>query len=130
MKKLFFLTIMAITCFTFSQAQEVYVKQSSDTAANIDTVVLSFTKIGSNVKSLQATVVRLGGAVGGKVYMQGTVDGEYVTYDSLTVTDKAVNTKIWVVSSTDYASYRAYFTSSGTQTSLLRFSYLRRKDEK
>ncbi len=136
MKKLFSIIALA-TCLTSLPEQsvaqnqtEIVVKSAADTSVDADTLVISFTNIGSNVKSFQASVSRLSGTAAGTVILQGTVDGNWVTLkDTMTLSNQATNTKVWPICQTTYTSYRAYYIASGTQTSKLTFSYMRRPDE-
>ena len=131
MKKLYSIIALA-TCLTSLPEQSVAQNQTEIVvkSANADTLVISFTNIGSNVKSFQASVSRLSGTAAGTVILQGTVDGNWVTLkDTMTLSNQATNTKVWPICQTTYTSYRAYYIASGTQTSKLTFSYMRRPDE-
>jgi DNA gyrase/topoisomerase IV subunit B len=127
--------LVAATCVATAQTPIYQIKPEKvtviekDTALNTDTAIIQFTAIPSKVKSFQATVYKLGGTVSGKVYLQGTVDGNWLNIDSVTVTDIPITTKLFTVTSTIYYSYRAYYITTGTQLSRLNLSYLRRQDE-
>lgn len=137
MKTLLFLSIMVIGLLTFpttplraqtKPAQVSFVSRDTSNAA--DTVIVTFAGVASGIKSFQTTVTKLSGTVGGKVYLQGTIDGNaWVNIDSLSNTNIATNTKLFPVTTTHYYSYRAYYISTGTQSSILTFSYMRRPDE-
>jgi len=104
----------------------------SDTTTNADTNYVTIKSVGSNLKSIQATVTKVSGTVGGTVILQGTVDGigwVNVNTDTLTLSDQATNSKVWLITSTSYNSYRVQYKTSGTQVSYLNLSYLRRPDE-
>jgi len=102
---------------------------STDTTSNADTTSVSFIGIGGKVKGFQASVIKVSGTVAGKVYLQGNINGDWVSIDSLTATDQALSTKLFPISSTTCYSYRAYYITTGTQKSYIRFAYLRRQDE-
>jgi hypothetical protein len=137
LKKLLFLFMLIAMVTYVAQAQtpifqikpERVTVIAPDTAINTDTVAIVFTGIPSKIKSFQATTKKVSGTVAGKVYLQGTNDGNWLNVDSLTVTDVATTTKLFTLTSTIYFSYRAYYITTGTQRSILNFSYLRRQDE-
>lgn len=131
------MAIMAIClcvapAFAQSIKPEKATKIAADTSLNQDTVVVPFVAINSKIKGFQATVTKLTGTIAGGVYLQGTIDGtnwvNIGTNDTLIVTG-TIATKIWPITTTNYHSYRAWYRSSGSQTSTLTFSYLRRTDE-
>ena len=136
--KLLFAFFLSLFCVGALQAQtsllsikpEKVVAVETDTTINADTTVLSFKAIGGKVKSFQASVVKVSGTVAGKVYLQGTVNGnDWVSLDSVTATNVSLTTKVFPITATTYYSYRAYYITTGTQTSYLTFAYLRRQDE-
>jgi len=128
-KKVIFI-LLAVVLAASTQAQVRYVS-APDTNTNATTSYVTFNSIGSNLKGIQASVTKISGTVGGTVILQGTVDGTlWVTVsDTLTLTNTATQSKVWVLSATSYNSYRAAFTTTGTQVSYLKLSYLRRQDE-
>ena len=102
----------------------------SVTITNAATTNVTFSSIGSKVKSFQTPVTKTSGTVAGKVYLQGTVDGVgWITIDSLVLSDQAINSKSFAVTSTSFNSYRAQCVSTGTLVVALTFSYMRRPDE-
>lgn len=134
--------LLAITAVAFTapttSAQtgktEAFVKLATDTASNADTVIVTLTNIGSNVKTLAAVVKRQTGSIGAGSYvlLQGSVDGNEwfdVNTDTLSVSNQATNKKSWVQSATNYRDYRLWYKSAGTQTSTLQVHVLRRPDE-
>ena len=132
-----FLTLLLLTIFTIgfageSQAQKPdrYVTVSTDTTVDVDTSIVTFTMVPTDIISFQSTVTRVTGTAAGKVYLEGTTDGNaWVRLDSMTLTNQATNSKFFTISTKPTAySYRAYYIPSGTQTSYQRFSYLRRPD--
>lgn len=114
-------------------AQLTESKISRDTARNSDTVDIVYPGVKSKVSGIQATVLRVSGTVAGKVYLMGTIDGDYYTLiDSLTLTNAAVNSKVFPFErskGTSFTSYKVSLQTTGTQTSTLRTTLLRRPDE-
>ncbi len=102
-----------------------------DTLVNVDTATIAFNSIGSRLKAIDFLVQKVSGTVGGKVYLQASNNGgiSWDNLDSLTNSNQATNTKHIAFTKTDYKSYRAYYTTSGTQNSILIVAYLRRPDE-
>ena len=117
-------------CTVFVATAQIRTISSRDTNTNAATSYVNIKSIASKVKSFQATVTKISGTVAGKVYLQGTVDGTaFITIDSLVLSDQAINSKVFPITSTLYNSYRGQFTSTGTQSSYLILSVLRRPDE-
>lgn len=133
MKKIFLLLpLLFAMCTTFAQLTDARV--SKDTAVNADTVYITYQGTKSHVNAIQATVTKVSGTVGGKIYLWGTVDGSnWVVLDSSSaLSNVAVNSKIFSFDrskGTQYTSYRVELRSSGTQSSTLRATMLRRPDE-
>lgn len=111
-----------------AQRPERSIVVAIDTAVNTDTSVVTLTAVPSHIISFQSTVTRLAGTVGGKVYLEGTTDGVgWIRLDSMTLTNQAINSKLFTLSTQPPCwSYRAYYISSGSQSSIQRFSYTRR----
>lgn len=126
------LTLAPAFAQNVSSKPERVVKVSTDTSTNADTVAVTFSGLSGDVKSFQATVTKLSGTAAGGVYLQGTINGsDWVnigTNDTLVV-NATSQTKVWTLSATSYHSYRAWYKTTGTQTSVISFSYLRRPDE-
>ncbi len=128
MKKI--LVVLMALCTVFVATAQIRTISSRDTNTNATTSYVNIKSIASKVKSFQATVTKISGTVAGKVYLQGTVDGTaFITIDSLVLSDQAINSKVFPITSTLYNSYRGQFTSTGTQSSYLILSVLRRPDE-
>ena len=128
MKKI--LVVLMALCTVFVATAQIRTISSRDTNTNAATSYVNIKSIASKVKSFQATVTKISGTVAGKVYLQGTVDGTaFITIDSLVLSDQAINSKVFPITSTLYNSYRGQFTSTGTQSSYLILSVLRRPDE-
>ena len=102
-----------------------------DTTVNVDTSILSVKEMGSRLKAIDVLVLKVSGTVGGKVYVQGTNTGglSWDNIDSLVNTDVASQKKHVVFTSTAYKSYRTYYITTGTQSSILAVGVLRRPDE-
>lgn len=138
MKKLF--AVLPILAFALATAQafaqpavERRIINTLDTNVNLDTVFITYPAMGSNLKSITATVTRISGTIAGGVYLQGTVNG--VDWENIGSNDTLIATgtrayKKWIINSTDFYSYRLLYRSFGTQRSVLSSSYLRRSDEK
>lgn len=127
MKKLLFILLAVIATCANAQKREVSVK---DTNTNAVTSYVNFNSVASRVKAFQASVTKVSGTVAGKVYLEATIDGsQWQKLDSLVLSDVTTQTKLFPISATSYNSYRANFTTTGTQVSYLIFSMLRRPDE-
>ena len=114
------------------KAQSTKKVVSVDTLENAETQYITFNPMASKLSAIQVTVKKVNGTVAGKVYLEGTIDGNYVTLDSLTLSDQSINTKIFTISKsvgTAYLGYRAKFATTGTQTSTAGASWLRRTDD-
>lgn len=137
MKKLILSIIMVTGLFKAINAQtEVFnaakhTELKKDTTVNVDTSILTFNSIGSRLKAIDLVVTKISGTVSGTVYLQASNTGglTWDSIDSLVATNQAVNKKHREFTSTTYKSYRAYYITSGTQSSVLVASYLRRPDE-
>lgn len=130
MKKYLFLLSLFLLSLSICTNAQTRVVSAADTNTNAASSYINYNSVASKVKGFQATVGKVSGTVAGKVYLQGTIDGiAWVTLDSLALTDVAIQTKVFPISSTSYNSYRAYFSTTGTQKSYLKFSVLRRSDE-
>ncbi len=106
-------------------------KLKKDTATNTDTVALFYNNIESGLKSIEIAVKKVSGTVGGKVYVQGSSNNwvSYTNIDSLSCADVSLNSKLTVFASTNFLSYRVYYTTSGTQVCVVYAALLRRPDE-
>lgn len=139
MKIIVFLLLIISTGFLKVSGQVItfdaskHRKVSTDTSTNSDTISIAYNSIGSRVKAFQASVYKVSGTVTGYVLLRGTVNGTDwfdVNTDTLTNTNQATNKKVWLITATNFNSYRAeYRVASGTQVSILSFSYVRRPDE-
>ncbi len=131
MKKLSILLFFVALIATSASAQ-IYSTKGKDTSTNVDTTYITYTSINSGVKGLQAAVTKVSGTPAGTILYQGTIDGANwvdATTDTFKLTNVALQTHVWAVSRTTYISYRAKIITSGTQVSVIQFSYCRRPDE-
>ncbi len=139
MKRILYgLLVAALTFGTVSlptanvKAQSTKKTVSVDTLVDAETQYITFNPMASKLSSIQVTVKKVTGTVAGKVYLEGTIDGNYVYLDSLTLSDQATNTKVFPISKaigTSYLGYRAKFVTTGTQTSTAAAAWLRRTDD-
>lgn len=124
--------VIALTTVSVLPAQNssnAFVKISKDTTVNADTSLVSIFNVPSHIKAFHARIVTLSGTTGGYALLQGFIDNDWedVNTDTLKLTTAAYKT--WKITRTEYDSYRIWFKSTGTQTSIVRFAYLRRQDE-
>lgn len=103
--------------------------RTGETLTNADTVSVVTDGIADgSVLKIQATAIRLTGTLAGKIYLKETVNGvDYVTLDSLTLTNVPRATKIFNVSSLPAAKYSLEFVTSGTVTATPFVYMLRRR---
>lgn len=134
--KILLLAVMFILSGVFAHAQtgpQRLTRVQSDTSVNADTSVISWVPMPSKLISMTSTVTRLSGSVAGKVYLQATDDNsDWVTLDSMVLTNQATNSKRFPLRSaagTSYYGYRFYYISSGTQTSKQSGLALIRRDD-
>lgn len=130
MKKFLVLFIAMFVAFSAIHVQAQSTKKVVG-AASINTAgtIITFQYTPSKLFAVQASVAKTSGTIAGKVYLQGTIDGNWVNLDSLTLSDQATNTKIFPITRTSYLSYQLSYVPTGTQQSVLTGSYLRRTDE-
>ncbi|SEW01993.1 hypothetical protein SAMN05428988_1319 [Chitinophaga sp. YR573] len=122
---------MAISINSYAQAPKSERLLLSSTLTNAATVNLSFNGIGSGLKTIQVAALKVSGTVAGSAYIQATVDGVnwLSVTDTLTLTNVTTNTKVWTFTATNYNSYRAVFTGSGSMAATITAALLRRADE-
>lgn len=113
-------------------APEQYTKTAAETSEDDATIAVNFNALSSNVTSLTATVTRLTDAAAGTVYLQGRnlASGTWHTIDSFVLTDVALQEKVFAVTSMAYYDYRLNYVGSGTGTRTLKFTYVRRPDDR
>lgn len=140
MKKiLLLLSVLFAVLFSFSNsnAQTRYKTtfRSIDTAINADTLYFTVADMPSKVKSITATLQRLTGSIETSAYavLQASNDGfvfSDITTDTLHCTNQLYNSKTWAITATTYNSYRVVtYIPTGTETSILYMTYVRRPDE-
>lgn len=130
----FFLAVVIFMATTSAKAQnpaERVIKYAPDTATSADTVIITFTGIGSHLKSMSTVVTKVTGTIAGIVLLQGSNDDVTwydVNTDTLTCTNQTTNKKHWAITATNYYSYRVWYKQT-TGTAAIRLTYLRRPDE-
>ena len=129
MKKFLVLTTMIIGLAVIANAQSTRKVTQPDTSINGVGSIVTFSSMPSKLVAITGTVAKISGAVAGKFYLEATVDGQWNKLDSLTLVDQAVNTKTFPIARTTYLSYRINYVPTGTQTSRLTATYIRRTDE-
>jgi hypothetical protein len=129
MKRMLLLLTMVVGMFAVSNAQTTSKRIQPDTSINATGTTITFQNMASKLVSIQSTVVLISGTGAGKVYMEGTVDGNWITQDSLVLANQAINTKLFPISRTSFLSYRLRYVPTGTQTSRMTGTFCRRTDE-
>lgn len=129
MKKVLFTLLIAV--ITFSAQAQIRIQSRLDTLTNVDTSYLTFVQLGSKVKSFEIDATKISGTVAGKVYLQGSVSGNYwANIDSLVLADVAtLQAKVVLPTVTSYASYRTKCITTGTQSFSVQLFTVRRPDE-
>jgi hypothetical protein len=141
MKKLIFLFALVAFAFT-ANAQVVVMKattgNSSDTVTNTATETLSAQLNGSfDVVTVQLTVTKISGTVGGTAILQASLDGTTWTTlntaaipqnnDTITLTNVTTNSCFWVIEPSKYLYYRVSVTGTGTMAARVAAKLLSRK---
>ena len=141
MKKLIFLFALVAFAFT-ANAQVVVMKattgNSSDTVTNTATETLSAQLNGSfDVVTVQLTVTKISGTVGGTAILQASLDGTTWTTlntaaipqnnDTITLTNVSTNSCFWVIEPSKYLYYRVSVTGTGTMAARVAAKLLSRK---
>lgn len=118
MKKLFSL-IFIVCALAFANDVNAQVLQGTDTITDADGATVSFTPNGGNVTaSVQIVVNKLSGTVAGNCWLGYSLDGAVYEAgtDTLTLTDAALNTKVWVITPNPYPYISCACEGSGTQS--------------
>ena len=89
-------TFILATAFTDSVKAQV-TKKIVMTSVNTSGDTATFSPIPSHINGFQATVTRLTGLMAGHVWLEGTIDGNWVKLDSFILSDQSINTKIFPV---------------------------------
>jgi len=112
---MFLIAFMSFSIGAFAQSVMI---PASDTNTNAQTTYVTSYSLPSNTGnfSLQYVGTKISGTVAGTVLLQGSLDGVNYTSvaDTLTLSDQAVNTKIWDVSGSKRIKWRFEITTTGT----------------
>lgn len=138
MKKNFLLLISIALLFAATIAPndlsaQINVKTLTVQSSNAVSDTILFNRVVSRVNGFQVTVQKKTGTIAGKIYFEGSLDGiGWARIDSITLADAAINTKVFPVQKsvgTSYLNYRFNTALTGTQTSTIKATYIRRTDE-
>lgn len=124
------LIVVQATLLPAVQAQTVIsLKPTADTLVNTDTAVVTTSDIPDGWQvALQATARRVTGTLAGKVYIQHTLNGvDYITIDSLTLTNVPRASKVFTITAPAALRYRAQYISSGSVRYLPELYVFRRR---
>ncbi len=129
----FFVMLMATTVSTSANAQTVMAKKpTTDTLVDTDNATITSDIIADGASILvQVSAKRISGTLAGKVYLKQSANGvDYITIDSLTLSNAARDSKIFTISKTSAPAlyYQAYYTSTGTVRYLPELYILRRRE--
>ena len=119
MKKLFIVAVLSL--FTFSLSAQSLMAGSPATIANATpiSVTKEVTGVSQNV-SIQFVVSKTSGTIAGKAYVQVSLNGtDYVSIDSMTLTDVTTNTQVTELADNPYRFYRVQVVGSGTMAGVL-----------
>ena len=102
-----------------------------DSLINTDTVVKNITLSTTlNGIVLQPVITRVSGTAAGKVFLAQSIDGaNFITTDSLILSNQLVNTALITKSQPTALYYRLTFISSGTTALWPQLFYLPRKEK-
>lgn len=132
MKKVFStIALIFIINFCYSQAAISIPFVGVDSLVNADTVVKSITLSSSlNGVIFQPVVTRVSGTAAGKIYFAQSLDGvNYITTDSVTLSNAVTNTAFISKVTPVCTNWRVTFISSGTVRMWPQLWYLPRKDK-
>jgi hypothetical protein len=138
MKKLFLMLMLAVVAIAVSAQRGRVITLDVDTITDAGTtsvVLPAFT--GDDMVTIQAVYTQLTGTAAGTATLEGSVDGtnyvaltDYAGFikgypnDSLTITNGA--TTSWVVQGNGFYKYRVKNVGSGTQSTEVDVSYIRK----
>ena len=119
MKKIFLIAILSL-CTIGLNAQAL---MTGSPATVTNTTPVSVTKevtgVAKNV-SVQLVVSKTSGTIAGKAYVQVSLNGtDYVSIDSMTLTDITTNTQVTELPDNPYRFYRIQVVGSGTMAGVL-----------
>lgn len=123
--------MMMMLCMGFALGAHAQLSRlQGDTMTNAATATLATDLAITHLVGVQATVVKVSGTVAGTAILQGTIDGVgWQPIDTLTLANVPTNTKVFAISppTNHYRQYRVVFTTTGTQVSIPRISWLTRR---
>lgn len=124
------LLLLITTSYTADAQQLSSKKPTADTLVDVDAATIVSDAIGDVKKiAIQVTAKKISGTLAGKVYLQASLNGvDYLTLDSLTLTNSARVSKIFTITGTPAQYYQAAFTSTGTVRYLPELYVLFRKE--
>lgn len=105
---------------------------SADIATNADTISVELLAIGSCLTSIDAEAKLLTGTISGKIYLWGRSGAKYNLLDSSATMTASKPWMTFLFDKTKFTYYKDYkleYRTSGTQTSQLIVSTVRRPDE-
>lgn len=132
MKKLFTLfAVVLLTAKSYAQPAQKIEFVGVDSLINTDTVVKNLTLSTTlNGIVLQPVITRASGTAAGKFFLAQSIDGtNYITTDSLILTNQLVNTTLISKSQPTALYYQLTFISSGTTALWPQLWYLPRKEK-
>lgn len=119
MKKLILIAVTAL--FALGLNAQVLMTGSPATITNTTpaSVTKEVTGVSSSV-SVQFVVTKVSGTIAGKAYVQVSLDGtNYVSIDSMTLTDVATNSQTTEIADNPYRFYKVQVVGSGTMAGTL-----------
>jgi hypothetical protein len=130
-KVLLSLIVLFAVTKTYAQPAQKIEFVGVDSLINTDTVVKNITLSTTlNGIVLQPVITRVSGTAAGKVFLAQSIDGtNYITTDSLILTNQLVNTTLITKSQPTALYYRLTFVSSGTTALWPELWYLPRKEK-
>jgi hypothetical protein len=132
MKKLLSLLVVLLSATALSaQTPQSIQFVGVDSLINTDTVVKNITLSTTlNGIVLQPVITRVSGTAAGKVFLAQSIDGaNYITTDSLILSNQLVNTALITKTQPTALYYRLTFISSGTTALWPQLFYLPRKEK-
>ena len=132
MKKIFSsIVLLLVINFCYSQAAISIPFVGIDSLVNTDTVVKNITLSSSlNGVIFQPVIGRVSGTAAGKVVFAQSIDGvNYISTDSITLTNVVTNTAFLTKTTPVATNWRITFYSSGTVRMWPQLWYLPRKEK-
>ena len=123
-------TLLFLIASPPAHSQAAWKATGSSLLADADTVEITSDGIPDGVTvAIQATAVKLGGTLAGKVYLQHTLNGtDYITIDSLTLTNVSRSSKIFTITTTPAVKYKLSFQTTGTVSARAEAYIIRRRE--